>query len=144
MRAIWHGCNGEGIENQIKSGYAGGSWTGNGITSASAATAASATHKTALGIIEASDEPSVYPGTFKGQNVDSTAVLIRYTASGDANLDGTVDLTDFTLLASKFNWAYSGDAAGAIAAGLGAAVPEPGTIAVMLTALVLGARRRSR
>src|SRR5207248_6297848 len=37
------------IADQIKSGYAGGSWNGNGITSSAAFAAASSAHKTALG-----------------------------------------------------------------------------------------------
>src|SRR4051812_4947731 len=37
------------IQNQIKSGSAGGSWTGNGLTSTAAAAAASSPHRTALG-----------------------------------------------------------------------------------------------
>src|SRR3954447_3534955 len=33
----------------------------------------------------------------------ATSVLIRYTYAGDSNLNGTVDLTDFTYLAANFN-----------------------------------------
>jgi hypothetical protein len=40
--------------------------------------------------------------TFAGQTVDSTAVLIKYTWSGDANLDGIANLADFNRLASNF------------------------------------------
>jgi len=36
-------------------------------------------------------------------NVDADAVLVRYTLSGDSNVDGKVDLTDFTFLAANFN-----------------------------------------
>ena len=42
-------------------------------------------------------------GTFGNQSADGTAVLIRYTLSGDSNLSGNVDLTDFTFLAANFN-----------------------------------------
>src|SRR5207302_11307484 len=45
---------------------------------------------------------STFPATFSGQSVDSSAVLIRYVYSGDANLDGAVDTIDFNLLASSF------------------------------------------
>jgi hypothetical protein len=34
--------------------------------------------------------------------VDSTAILIRFTRVGDANLDGTVNLQDFNRLAASF------------------------------------------
>src|SRR5205814_5380629 len=41
------------IQNQVKSGFNGGAWTGNGITSATAAAQAATAHRTALGIAEA-------------------------------------------------------------------------------------------
>jgi hypothetical protein len=88
------------IVGQIATAYASGNWTGAGITSTNAAAASTTSHKTALGYAEASQ---LGVSTFAGQSVDSTAVLIRYTATGDSNLDGTVDLTDFTYLAANFN-----------------------------------------
>src|SRR5439155_24899993 len=36
-------------------------------------------------------------------SVDNTAILFRYTLHGDSNLDGGVNLTDFTYLAANFN-----------------------------------------
>jgi hypothetical protein len=87
----------------IATGYAGGAWTGPGITSSSAATVAANvanTHKTAIGFAEAS---TFGIGTFAGQAVDSSAVLLRYTVVGDANIDGTVDSNDFNVLAMNFN-----------------------------------------
>jgi hypothetical protein len=87
------------LENQIRQGFAGGSWNGNGITSGAAAAAASSQTRTALGIAEASE---LGVTSFLGQPVDSTALLIRYTLSGDANLDCTVDTLDFNLLAANF------------------------------------------
>src|SRR5207244_9651041 len=91
------------IQAAIASGYAGGAWTGNGITSSSAATAAASQHRTALGYAEATDLYTSFPATFSGQSVDNTSVLVRYTASGDANLSGTVDTIDFNLLAANFS-----------------------------------------
>src|SRR3954451_18478790 len=35
--------------------------------------------------------------------VDATTVLVRENVSGDASLNGVVDLTDFTMLAAHFN-----------------------------------------
>src|SRR5207237_2728443 len=77
----------------------GRAWTGKGITSTSAAAATATAHKTALGIAESSDLGTT---SFSGQTVDSTSVLVRYTYSGDANLDGVVTTTDFNLLAANF------------------------------------------
>ena len=78
----------------VTSGFAGGSWNGNGIVSGNAT---SNTH--AVGYAEASALASVPPvfGT-----VDATAVLVRLTRFGDANLDGQVNLQDFNRLASSF------------------------------------------
>jgi autotransporter-associated beta strand protein len=91
------------IRSLLVSGYNSGSWTGTGITSSTAASVAAnpaIQHKTALGYAEAS---ALGLSTFVGQDVDSTAVLVRYTLYGDANLDGTVDTVDFNLLASSFS-----------------------------------------
>jgi Ca2+-binding RTX toxin-like protein len=48
---------------------------------------------TAIGVAEASD---VAPGgSFAGQSVDATAVLVKFTYGGDANLDGTLNIDDY-------------------------------------------------
>ena len=46
-------------------------------------------------------------GTFAGLSVDATSVLIKFTYTGDANLDGQVDVTDLGALAT--NWQMSGN-----------------------------------
>jgi len=76
----------------IKSGYNSGTWTGLGITS-SAAAANSASY----GIGYADGASGVVPGLSSGQ------IEIMYTLLGDANLDGKVNGTDFTLMAANFN-----------------------------------------
>ena len=111
-------------------------------------------------------------GTFSGQSIDSTAILIRYTLAGDSNVNGTVDLTDFTYLAANFNkssgaiWLegdYNYDdkvdltdftflasnfnqslsaAGGVSATGLGSVVPEPSSLALLAGAGALLIRRR--
>jgi autotransporter-associated beta strand protein len=86
------------IGAMIGSGYANGAWTGAGLISSAAAT----DHRTALGYAEAA-AAGYANGTFSGRSVDATAVLVRYTLFGDSDLSGTVDLTDFTYLASNFN-----------------------------------------
>ncbi len=86
------------IANYIKNGYAGGAWNGNGMTSSAAATS---NPKTALGYGEAS---VVYPsgGSFMTVPVDADMVLVKYTYSGDANLDGQVDISDLGALATSW------------------------------------------
>src|SRR5207237_1466113 len=90
------------IKGYITSAYNAGSWTGTGLTSThAAAIAADPTnlHKTALGYASAS---SLGVSLFDGQSVSGTNVLVRYTYSGDANLDGTVNALDFNALATNF------------------------------------------
>jgi hypothetical protein len=152
------------LRTTIGTGYAGGSWSGNGITSSSAAAAASSPHRTALGYAE---QTELGIGSFAGQSLDSTSIVIRYTLAGDSDLntmvdltdftflaanfngtakdwfqgdynyDGNVDLTDFTLLASNFNQTLTAGSAGS----LGATVPEP-TAAAMASLATLALRRR--
>jgi hypothetical protein len=159
------------VRAALGTGYNGGAWTGNGLASSAAATAASSAHKTALGYAEASALFTSFPATFKGQSVDNTSVLVRYTYAGDSNIDGKVDLTDFTFLAANFNkvggaswlqgdYNYDGNvdltdftflasnfnqtlpAGAAGAASIGAPVPEPGGIAALSFAVATLARRR--
>ena len=82
------------IRAQITTAYAAGAWSGNGITSSSANAS-----QFGVGYGEASALASV-PAIFG--TVDATAVLLRYTRYGDANLDGQVNLADFNRLASNF------------------------------------------
>jgi hypothetical protein len=87
------------LRQQIALGFAGGSWSGDGIASSLAATTPLAD---ALGIAEVSQ---LGVTSFLGAPVDGTTVVIRYTLCGDANLDGAVTLTDFNLLAANFGQA---------------------------------------
>ena len=86
------------VKTWVTSGYAGGSWNGNGISSAMAASNASF----GLGYAESAALFANFPAPFGGQQVDDTAVLIAYTRLGDANLDGAVNLQDFNRLAGAF------------------------------------------
>ncbi len=94
------------ITNQIASGYNGGAWNGAaGITSSSAATATN----TALGIeLNNNGSGGKYFSTFDGQTVSNTDVLVKYTYFGDANLDGVVNGSDYTLIDNGFNNSLTG------------------------------------
>ena len=88
------------ITDQIKSARAG-HWTAPGIGSTAAATDPTS----AIGIAEASTLLGLSSGQtaqFMGQTVDSTSLLIRYTKSGDANLDGKVDFADLVKVAQNY------------------------------------------
>jgi hypothetical protein len=82
------------VRAQILSARAGGSWTGNGITSslANASTLA-------LGY---ADNTVTGLAVFSGQSVDPTSILVKYTYYGDSDLDGDVDVVDLGNLASHW------------------------------------------
>lgn len=159
------------IRSLIISGYAGGTWTGTGITS-SVAAANSGSY--GVGYADSAD-----PGNPAG--LASGTIEVEYALLGDANLSGVVDGTDFGIVAANFNKGVSGwdegdfnydgvvdgtdfgdlasnfnkGAAGAAAVaaldefaaehGLLADVPEPGSLAaVALLAGVLQRRRSKR
>jgi hypothetical protein len=71
----------------LAQGYAGGAWTGSGLTSSRAGV----TPGRALGYAESQDVGGTVP-----------AILVRYTRYGDANLDRVVNLNDFNRLAANF------------------------------------------
>jgi len=85
------------LMNMVRQGYSNGTWKGEGITSSLAA--ADTSHLHALGIIlndNGSGTP-LYP-TFYGLTADDNAILIAYTYYGDANLNGKVDGSDYSLI----------------------------------------------
>jgi hypothetical protein len=81
------------IAGLVGTGYAAGAWTGVGGI-ASGAAAANTSHLTALGTILASAAANT--STFDGQPISATDVLVKYTYYGDTNLDGAVDIADYT------------------------------------------------
>ncbi len=93
------------VQALIAQGYAGGHWTGDGITSSSAA----AVSNTALGY-ELNDDGGggTLISTFDGGTVINTDVLVKYTYFGDANLDGVVNGDDYTLIDNGFNNTLAG------------------------------------
>jgi autotransporter-associated beta strand protein len=80
----------------LKTGYAGGAWTGPGINSSAAA----ANPGYAVGYADGAS--GVVAGISSGQ------IEFRYTLYGDLNLDGVVNGTDFGLLASNFGQTTTG------------------------------------
>jgi beta-glucanase (GH16 family) len=81
------------VSAQIAQGYNGGLWTGSvGITSSAAAAA----NITALGTGSGFT-------SFDGQPVGDTDVVVKYTYYGDANLDGVVNSSDYSLIDNSVN-----------------------------------------
>ena len=152
------------IADYISTGFDGGDWQGLGISSAIAAQVAGDAHKTALGYAAPG---SIGVGSFDGQSVVGSTALVRYTYSGDANLDGAVDTTDFARMAAHFGstttlWSDGdfnydgvvnaldfnalatnfGQAMSAPA--LGALVPEPTSPLVLISFIALRRRNHPR
>jgi hypothetical protein len=86
-----HDGNISAVTALLRTGYdsAGAYWQGDGIISSIAATAL----MTTLG----SGQPASL-GTFDGETVSTHDVEVRYTYFGDANLDGQVDGSDYSLI----------------------------------------------
>jgi autotransporter-associated beta strand protein len=82
------------IYAELRSGYAGGSWTGPGINSSIAALPANI-NEFAVGVVDGADG-------VPGASVSSGQILISYALYGDANLDGVVNGTDFAIVAGNF------------------------------------------
>jgi hypothetical protein len=89
------------VRSYIYSGYAS-NWGGPGIVSSTAA----GDMAVGVGYAEAS---ALGITTFGGVAVDSTAILIRYTWMGDANLDGIVNAADLAMISSNGSTWSTGD-----------------------------------
>jgi autotransporter-associated beta strand protein len=89
------------VQALLQSGYNAGHWNGpTGITSSSAA----ASTETSVGY---ASNATLNLTSFKGvTGLTASDVLVKYTYSGDANLDGKVDIGDLGLLAGA--WQQSG------------------------------------
>jgi hypothetical protein len=159
------------VRSLIISGYAGGTWTGNGIvTSGTPPLGASA----GLGYAQGND-PAIALTDLSGQSFGASDSLVKYTYLGDGDLDGDVDGVDVGLWSGNFtgaggsttklwtegDWDYDGDVDGVdvgmwsgnfTGSGGGvlsqpatgaAAVPEPNSLLVLsLAAMPLIRRRR--
>jgi hypothetical protein len=87
------------IKGDIVQAADGGKWDKTGLTSSLAA-ANSSTY--GLGYAEAS---TLGLTTFDGVTLGGNAVLVKYTLLGDANLDGTVNFNDFSIMQTHYGQA---------------------------------------
>ena len=85
------------VTAQVASGYNWGLWDGLGIVNKLARLNPVA--NTAIGVLKGED---YWYGTFYGQNVQPSWILVHYTYAGDATLDSVVDLDDY----AQIDWAY--------------------------------------
>ena len=92
------------VTDQVHQGFASGTWNGaGGIKSSSAA--GDTRHLTAIGVIQNNQSgSSLYSSTrpFDGYSPGAADILIKYTCYGDANLDGKVDASDYSLIDNGF------------------------------------------
>ncbi|MGD0137608.1 MAG: hypothetical protein ABSD28_01940 [Tepidisphaeraceae bacterium] len=87
------------IAGYLKSGYESGGWDGMGIISSMARTPIDGLIY-ALGYADGKD--GIVSGLASGQ------IEVKYTLSGDANLDSLVNGSDFNVLAANFNQSITG------------------------------------
>jgi N-acetylglucosamine-6-sulfatase len=82
----------------------GATWDGAGITSSTAAAAnGQETESRSVAYAENGILPLGPYTIFRGQAVDETTILIVYTRTGDANLDGLVNDDDATILGAAYS-----------------------------------------
>jgi hypothetical protein len=95
------------VRQQIISGRGGAGfgkpWNGPGIASSTAAMAnATEPESRSIGYAENGAMPLGPRTTFHGQPVDDTSILIAFTRTGDANLDGVVNDDDVTIVGATY------------------------------------------
>ena len=106
------------VRQQIVAGRGGAglgaTWTGTGITSGTAAAAVvTEPEARAVGYAENSTMPLGALTEFRGQSVDDTSILMAFTSTGDANLDGVVNDDDVTIVGAKLCAGHSATVLGA-------------------------------
>lgn len=89
------------IQQYLRTGYNGGAWNGTGTAGVITSAAAAANPKYAIGYADSAD------GT--GINPNANTVELKYTLSGDANLDGSVNGADLSRLLGRYNQASGQD-----------------------------------
>ncbi len=96
------------VEAMITSARNGGSWTGSGLISSNARN--DDPKNTGIGAIESTDYFSVYGAgaPFAGENIDDTAILLKYTYYGDTDFNGIVNFDDYSRTDAGFNGNKSG------------------------------------
>jgi hypothetical protein len=91
------------VEGRGGVGIGQGKWAGTGITSSSAQQInATMPEARSVGYAENAALPLGPYATFRGVPVDDTSILIAYTRTGDANLDGVVGDADVTVVGAIY------------------------------------------
>jgi hypothetical protein len=161
------------VFNAIKSGLAGGAWTGGGLTSSAAKNQDPAKRYAGLAsmINDKGGGEGAWYLKFDGVDVTVNDILAKYSWNGDANLDGVVNADDYFRIDAgfitqaggyqngDFNYdrvvnaddyflidsAFLGQAGPLSAASHAMPVPEPsGMAAVAMGIMCLAVRRKRR
>jgi hypothetical protein len=111
---VWAGTVYTGISGRIQSGRNGGGWGGNGIVTTEAAAVTG--NFASIGVATAGQVkgvPATGTAVWGGETVTGNDTLVRYTCTGDANLDGKINVDDYTridfnVLLGTTGW-YNGD-----------------------------------
>jgi hypothetical protein len=95
------------VRQQIIAGRGGAGigkgWNGMGITSSAAAQVnANNPESRSVGYAENAAMPLGPLTTFRGQPVDTTSIIMAFTRTGDANLDGLVNDDDVTIVGASY------------------------------------------
>jgi hypothetical protein len=75
-------------------------WNGQGITSSTAG--AAPTNSMSVGYAVNGTLPLGAYTNFRGQDVDASSILVRFTRTADANLDGKVDNSDVAVVGAQY------------------------------------------
>src|SRR5262249_55447353 len=86
----------------IKSGYAGGAWTGKGITSSTAAGDAKKITGVAYAINDKGGGGGAIISTLNGASADTNSIIVKYTYYGYRDFNCKVDGADYFLEDSGF------------------------------------------
>jgi hypothetical protein len=95
------------ILNLVKTAYHNGAWNQPGLTSSAAA--ASGAHPTALAVVHAADYMAITgSSTLNGLPILGSDTIVKYALAGDTNLSGSVNTSDFTMMATSFGSTSAG------------------------------------
>jgi hypothetical protein len=93
------------VHGYVTTGRNGGAWNGNSGIVTSMSPAIAPNFLRTLGVADAVNVPTygaAPTASWRGQTVDKSAVLVRYTYTGDATLDGSIDGDDYFAIDAGF------------------------------------------
>ncbi len=89
------------VQGMVQSGQNGGTWNGPGIITSRPEAVTPSPYLTTIGVATGAQIRGLGPtdtDVFAGQTINGASTLAMYTYAGDANLDGTINPDDFSLI----------------------------------------------